>query len=63
MELETLYTHLQRTVGELDGVVLDQQRQIDALERKVAALKLELSTLASSVVEERKPEDEKPPHY
>lgn len=63
VELETLYTHLQKTLGELDQVVLGQQRQIEALERKIAAVNADLGAVARSVVDDRRPEDEKPPHY
>ncbi len=63
VELETLFTHLQRTIGELDQVVLAQQKRIEALERTIATWREELGALAGAVTEERKPEDEKPPHY
>jgi uncharacterized coiled-coil protein SlyX len=63
VELETLFMHLQRTVGELDQVVLAQQKQIEALEQKFAGLEGDLNSLSGSVADERKPEDEKPPHY
>ncbi|MGD9723833.1 MAG: SlyX family protein [Pirellulales bacterium] len=63
VELETMFTHLQHTVSELDRVVLSQQRQIDALERTIAGLRHELGALAGAFQEPRKPEDEKPPHY
>lgn len=63
VELETLYMHLQRTLGDLDQAVLAQQRQIDALEQRVAALTSELIALSGPVVEARKLEDERPPHY
>jgi uncharacterized coiled-coil protein SlyX len=63
VELETLYTHLQRTLGELDEVVLDQQRQIETLSKRVASLASDLNRLAGSEPEVRKPEDERPPHY
>jgi len=62
-ELEALFTHLQRTMGELDQVVLAQQRQIDLLERRLAALGSEVTTISGALADERKPEDEKPPHY
>lgn len=62
-ELEALFTHLQRTVGELDQVVLTQQRQIDQLERRLAALGSEVTTISGALADERTPEDEKPPHY
>ncbi len=63
VELETLYTHLQQTVAALDQVVLEQQARIELLERTISALGHELGTLAGSIRDERKPEDEKPPHY
>ena len=63
VELETLITHVQRTLGELDQVVLAQQKQIDALGRKIDGLSVELHARGTSTVEGRKPEDEKPPHY
>jgi uncharacterized coiled-coil protein SlyX len=63
VELETLYTHLQRTLGELDQAVLDQQRQIDTLSKRVSLLAGDLNRLAGSEPEVRKPEDERPPHY
>ena len=63
VELETLYTHLQRTLGELDQVVLAQQRQIDTLSQRIASLAGDLNRLAGSEAEVRKPEDERPPHY
>jgi uncharacterized coiled-coil protein SlyX len=63
VELETLYTHLQRTLGELDQAVLDQQRQIDTLSKRINSLAGDLNRLAGSEPEVRKPEDERPPHY
>ncbi len=63
VELETLYTHLQRTLGELDQVVLAQQRQIETLSNRVASLAGDLDRLSGSEPEVRKPEDERPPHY
>jgi uncharacterized coiled-coil protein SlyX len=63
IELEALFMHLQRTVSELDQVALAQQKRLEVLERKVTALGTDLSSVAGSITEERKPEDEKPPHY
>lgn len=62
-ELETLFTHLQRTVGELDQVVLAQQKRLESLEGKVAAMRADLNAVSRSGGEERTLEDEKPPHY
>ncbi len=63
IELEMLFMHHQRTVADLDQVVLSQQRKIEALERRIQSLQGELGTMASALTPERKPEDEKPPHY
>jgi SlyX protein len=63
VEMEVLFTHLQRTLGELDQVVLRQQKQIEALERTAKNLGESLGQLSAGPPEERKPEDEKPPHY
>ncbi len=63
VELETLVTHLQRTLGELDEVVLEQQKHLDLQERKIVALALQLESFVGSMREERKPEEERPPHY
>jgi len=62
-ELETLLTHLQRTVHELDEVVREQAARLDALERAQARQRDELRELSAAVVEPRRLEDEKPPHY
>ena len=63
IELEALFMHLQRTTTELDQAVLAQQKRLEAIDRKIAALGAELNSVAGSITEERKPEDEKPPHY
>ena len=63
LDLETRYTHLQRTVDELNEVMIDQGRKIDSLERKLALLARQLGTLAEREVEPRSLEDDKPPHY
>ena len=61
--LEELFTHLQRTVLDLNEVVIECQRRVDALDAKVLRL-------ADSVVEQAAgpdrpfdPEAERPPHY
>ncbi|MEX2114877.1 MAG: SlyX family protein [Pirellulales bacterium] len=63
VELEVLFTHLQRTLADLDQVALAQQKQIAKLERAVASLRGELDGLAGAAQEARTPEEEKPPHY
>ena len=63
IELEMLTTHLQRTLGDLDQVILAQQKRIERLERDVARLSNNLSAVAGSIADVRDPAEEKPPHY
>ncbi len=62
-ELETLFTHMQRTIQDLDQVVVEQARRIDLLEREMRLLTSDLRTLRDASREPRRPEDEVPPHY
>ncbi|MCU0707876.1 MAG: SlyX family protein [Pirellula sp.] len=62
-ELETLFTHMQRTIQDLDQVVVEQARRIDLLEREMRLLTSDLRTLRDAYREPRRPEDEVPPHY
>lgn len=62
-ELETLFTHLQRTLAELDQVVFEQAKKIESLERHFVRISGDLGTLRGAMAERLKPEDEKPPHY
>lgn len=57
--VESLLTHLQRTVQELDQVVTEQGRAIDELAKRVRRLASELSALQDATVEE--PEEEEGP--
>jgi SlyX protein len=57
------YTHLQRTVEELNAVVISQNQRLESLERKVVLLAAQLGALAEREPEPRSLEDEKPPHY
>ena len=61
--LEILVTHLERTITDLNGVILAQQKSIDALERQLGRLTTDFNTAQSAQQEVRKPEDEIPPHY
>ncbi len=63
VELESLITHVQHTLGQLDQVVLAQQKQIELLERTNGTLRTQLESLASRLDSDAKPEEEKPPHY
>ncbi|MFO0012899.1 MAG: SlyX family protein [Planctomycetota bacterium] len=62
-ELETLFTHLQRTLHDLDQIVVDQSRRIAHLEREVRCLANDFRTVRDMNREPRRPEDEIPPHY
>lgn len=62
-ELETLFTHLQRTVQDLDRIVVDQSRQIERMEREVRSLANDVRAMRELNREPRRPEDEIPPHY
>jgi len=62
-ELESLVTHLQRTVQDLDEVIRQQHGRLDGLQARLARLETELGQLRDTTTIERKPEDEKPPHY
>jgi SlyX protein len=63
-EVESLLTFLQKTTDDLNAVILEQQRRLDAQARELARLQATIETLTGSIVEApRRPEDEKPPHY
>ena len=62
-DLEMRYTHLQRTVEELNAVAVSQDQRLEALERKIVLLATQLGALAEREPEQRTLEDEKPPHY
>lgn len=62
-ELEMLFTHLQQTVQELNGVVLEQGRLLDRLTVQLNRLAGDYAALAANPAAERNPLDERPPHY
>lgn len=62
-ELESLFTHLQRIVADLDQVVIDQSRRMEILEREVRRLSSDLGAVRDMNRESRRPEDDIPPHY
>lgn len=63
IHLEALFTHLQRTVQELDQVIVDQSRRIDLLHRDLKLLASDVRSVRDASREPRRPEDEIPPHY
>jgi len=62
-ELEMLVTHLQRTVQDLDEVIRGQSDRLDVVQARLGRLEAELGQIRDATTVERKPEDEKPPHY
>ncbi len=59
--LELLVTHLESDLGALNSAIIDQQKQIDALQRVISRLESRLSQLGDH--DQRDPGDERPPHY
>ena len=57
-EVETRLAHQEKTISELNEVVLAQWRRIEALERQLSRMNEEMQNLDSGAV----PVD-KPPHY
>jgi uncharacterized coiled-coil protein SlyX len=63
-ETESLLMFLQRTVDDLNSVILEHQRQLEAQSSELTRLRAMLANLGESMAEPpRRPEDEKPPHY
>jgi uncharacterized coiled-coil protein SlyX len=62
-DLEVLVTHLQRTVQALDEVIRRQHDSLDLLQARLARLEGDVGQLRDTTTVERRPEDEKPPHY
>ena len=54
---------VERTIHDLNAVVLSQQNQIDAFERRFKSLASEMNGLIDKTRETRTLEDDKPPHY
>lgn len=61
-DLEIHYTHLERTVQELNTIVCRQQQTIERLEQEMRELKDQFLSVVPSLV--TAPEEEPPPpHY
>jgi len=58
-ELEELFTHFERTVQDLNEVVLGVQNRLDTLEKRLE----KLSKISESGADARSLPDERPPHY
>jgi uncharacterized coiled-coil protein SlyX len=59
--LELLVTHLERDLGTLNTVLLEQRQEIESLKRMLSRLDDRVTRLAEE--EEQNPTDERPPHY
>lgn len=59
-EVEKKLSYLEKFVDDLNGVIIEQQRIIDALKHEVIELK---EKDAQSPLLENRPHNEKPPHY
>jgi SlyX protein len=63
-EVESSLMFLQRTIDDLNAVILDQQRRLEAQHGEIARLRAMFTNLADTLPDApRRPEDEKPPHY
>lgn len=62
-EIECLLMHLQKTVSELNQVVIEQGKSITKLQREVKQLVSDFRQVRESSSPVRRAEDEIPPHY
>lgn len=58
VKLETKLAYQEKTTADLNDVVVVQNRQVDKLERRVAALEQQIALLLG-----QESTQEKPPHY
>ncbi|MCC5812171.1 MAG: SlyX family protein [Ectothiorhodospiraceae bacterium] len=63
IRLEEKLAYQEHTIGELNDVVVRQQRQLDVLERSHAQLQEQLRKLAALVPDGGGHQEEIPPHY
>jgi uncharacterized coiled-coil protein SlyX len=64
VRLETVVTHLEQTIQDLDQAVLLQARQLEAAKTRIEFLSRQLTQFRESAAEPpRTPEEDKPPHY
>ncbi len=62
MDIETKLAFQEHTIEELNGVVIEQQKEIDQLKKAVEYLLDKMELLVDTNME-RAPADDKPPHY
>ncbi|MGE0607889.1 MAG: SlyX family protein [Pirellulales bacterium] len=62
--LEELLTHVERVVGDLNQVLLSQQRRVEELEAQLQKLSAGVDSLTESLpTPPPDPEADRPPHY
>ncbi|HYW81482.1 MAG TPA: SlyX family protein [Thermoguttaceae bacterium] len=62
-ELEELSTHQERTVQQLNEVILQQERRLTETEAALKRVAEKVDTFSTSGDTPRSLEDERPPHY
>ena len=63
VDIEARMAHQERMITNLSDEVYRQQRQIDQLQMRLAALLKDFNALAAQSAEGRPDGDELPPHY
>jgi len=62
VHLESVIAHLQYEIEQLNSVVIEQNQRIDRLSSAQEKFEHRLESLSEDL-EQRNPEDERPPHY
>lgn len=63
VQLEELFSHQQRLLGQLDEVVVALRREMESLQSQIEQHRLRLNWLAENTAVIDDAQDEKPPHY
>jgi len=63
VDLEVKMAFLERTVEELNGVLLEQGRILDSMQRQLIELESRMKQGLGDLGQDVGPHDEKPPHY
>jgi len=62
VNLESLIAHVQYELEQLNAVIIDQNQRIEQLSSTQTKFKHQLQTM-SEELDQRNPEEERPPHY
>ena len=62
-KLEELFTHLQRTVFDLNQVLIEQSQRVDAMQARLGQLASAVAERTAEPARPFDPEAERPPHY